>query len=264
MVRLTRTVRFAVPLPGATRLGSNGCAGNPPVRGLTPFYELDVHCKGDPDPTTGYLINIKSIDAAVRKHVLPLLAETCAHNPGCVPALLLPDMLAMLQSGLPVSVDALTWRLSPYDALQMTAQRPEHAVYRRRFDFAASHRLFVKGWSEEANRQAFGKCSHPSGHGHNYEIEPAVEFPLTTIHPETGDALEALVDESIIQPFDHKHLNIDTEDFGPKGVNPSVENIAMVCFERLQAAMQQGIPEARLISMTVWETPRTSATYPPV
>jgi 6-pyruvoyltetrahydropterin/6-carboxytetrahydropterin synthase len=225
---------------------------------------LDVHCKGEPNPETGYLINIKSIDAAVRTHLVPLLADACAHSSGSVPALMLPEMLSRLRSGLPVCVDALTWRLSPYDALQMNADRPQHAVYRRRFDFAASHRLFVEGWSQEANQQAFGKCSHPSGHGHNYEIEPAVEFPLAIIHPETGDVLETLVDESIIQPFDHKHLNIDTEDFGAHGVNPSVENIAMVCFERLRTAMQERIPEARLISMTVWETPRTSATYPPM
>lgn len=271
MVRLTRTVRFAVNPPGLNHPGLNGCGGNPPLRGLGPFYELDVHCRGEVNPATGYLINIKTIDAAVRTEVLPLLVEACwpvAHD-GTPPRLspsptsLLPVMLETLRAALPVEVTHIAWRLSPYDSLEMHTDRPKHALLRRRFDFAASHRLQVEGWSEVQNREAFGKCAHINGHGHNYEIEPAIELPLSSAHAESGDQIESIVHETIIDRYDHKHLNMDTEEFGPSGLNPSVENIAKVCFERLTESLAVRMPEARLRSITAWETPRTSATYPP-
>ena len=43
------------------------------MRGLGRYYELRVECRGEADPQTGYFINIKQIDTAVRDHVLPAL-----------------------------------------------------------------------------------------------------------------------------------------------------------------------------------------------
>ncbi|MEM7622655.1 MAG: 6-carboxytetrahydropterin synthase, partial [Planctomycetota bacterium] len=98
-----------------------------------------------------------------------------------------------------------------------------------------------------------------SGHGHNYQVEPAVRitpgaaFDLAT--------LERLTGEAVIDPFDHTHLNEDTPDFNTQsGVNPSVENIAKVFFDRLAPKLTAA--GAELATITVWETDRTSATYP--
>ena len=52
----------------------------------------------------------------------------------------------------------------------------ETAVFRvtRRYEFAASHRLHSVELSEEENRQLYGKCNNPYGHGHNYVVEVSV------------------------------------------------------------------------------------------
>jgi 6-pyruvoyltetrahydropterin/6-carboxytetrahydropterin synthase len=72
------------------------------------------------------------------------------------------------------------------------------------------------------------------------------------------------VDETIIQRFDHKYLNVDTQEFRAEagGLNPSVENIAKVCFDLLAPAIRRAAPGVELRSITVWETDRTSCTYP--
>ncbi len=41
----------------------------------------------------------------------------------------------------------------------------------RKVRFSASHRYHRDEWSDEKNREVFGACNNPFGHGHNYELE---------------------------------------------------------------------------------------------
>jgi len=156
---------------------------------------------------------------------------------------------------------AVTWRLSPYYSVAMDAADTSTALLRQKFDFAAAHRLHNPSLSEVENRQLFGKCNLPSGHGHNYQVEPCVAV-------EVGGAcrfglvqLEEITGRVIIERFDHKHLNLDCPEFAqPGGVNPTVENIARVCYELLAPHIRDA--GASLRSLTVWETDRTSCSYP--
>ena len=52
----------------------------------------------------------------------------------------------------------------------------------RREEFSASHRLHSPAFSDEENRQLYGICNNPNGHGHNYEVEVTVrgEVPDAT------------------------------------------------------------------------------------
>jgi 6-pyruvoyltetrahydropterin/6-carboxytetrahydropterin synthase len=167
-----------------------------------------------------------------------------------------------LSDALPVRLSRVLWRVTPYYGVGMSATDRTTVSIRQRFDFAAAHRLHVDALSDERNRELFGKCNNPSGHGHNYQIEPEVEVDLDERGvPSLGLAdLERLTDELVVQRFDHKHLNLDTSEFGPGGLNPSVENIARVSFELLAGPI--GRAGARLRRVTVWETDRTRATYP--
>ena len=83
------------------------------------------------------------------------------------------------------------------------------AVFRKE-SFNAAHRLYNPAWSDEENRHVFGKCSNPNFHGHNYELEVKLAGP---INPETGfvldmKALSDLIQQEIIESFDHKNLNV--------------------------------------------------------
>jgi 6-pyruvoyltetrahydropterin/6-carboxytetrahydropterin synthase len=48
----------------------------------------------------------------------------------------------------------------------------------RRYRFAASHRLHSDGFSENENRELYGKCSNPFGHGHDYVLDVTASGPV--------------------------------------------------------------------------------------
>ena len=270
VIELIRTTRFCVNDPAFGDVASlisadpNGYAAKPAMRGLGRYYTVDVTARGEPDETTGYLIDIKAIDRGVRDAVIPLIARACHDDPTREPAMLMPELVRRLAEALPVSLARLCWNLTPFASITMDSDNDNAVVLRTRFDFAAAHRLHVQTLSDEENQRLFGKCNNPSGHGHNYQVEPAVQSPLpeTGAMPFTMHDLERLTDETVIQAFDHTNLNTDPPDFGPKGINPSVEHIARACYRRLSEAIDATNTGARLLHVTVWETDRTRCTYP--
>jgi 6-pyruvoyltetrahydropterin/6-carboxytetrahydropterin synthase len=48
----------------------------------------------------------------------------------------------------------------------------------RRYRFAASHRLHSAAFSEDENRELYGKCSNPYGHGHDYVLDVTAVGPV--------------------------------------------------------------------------------------
>lgn len=100
----------------------------------------------------------------------------------------------------------------------------------KKMEFSASHRYWNPDWSDEKNREVFGKSAGPYGHGHNYCLEVTVEGE---VDPETGmiinlDDLKKIMKE-VLRDFDHKHLNEDNPHF--KELVPTTENIAKVLWE---------------------------------
>lgn len=243
--------------------GLNGYGGHPSMRGLGAHYELEVTCGGVPDAITGYLVNIKVIDEATRLSAIPIIARAFRDRPEIEPSALIEEIARSLANALEPELIRLVWKLTPTYAVELAMGESHAVIMRQRFDFAASHRLHCETLSDQENRALFGKCNSPSGHGHNYQVEPAVALPVDSsksASPFTLQILEQLTEDLIVDHFDHKHLNLDTEEFGPNGENPSVEHIARICFERLAPAIGERGAELRRI--TVWETDRTSCTYP--
>jgi 6-pyruvoyltetrahydropterin/6-carboxytetrahydropterin synthase len=126
----------------------------------------------------------------------------------------------------------------------------------RRYRFAASHRLHSAQLGEEENRRVYGKCNNPYGHGHNYVVEIAFSGP---VNPATGMIanlidLDAFVENTVIEPFDHKYLNVDVEAF--RANVPTAENICIEIFNRVRE-----FPHARLERVRVEETSLNSFEY---
>jgi len=218
------------------------------------------------------MLNISAIDEAVRTRGLPLIMQAVAGRTSGSPALVLRDVLEAIQPALQQTVASIRWRLTPYYSLTMTAAAPDQVSLAQQFEFAAAHRLNCDGLSPTANRATFGKCNNPHGHGHNYRLEAVVAAPLENRaapgRPEAGAKvgrtgfgladLERIVHETIIQRFDHKHLNLDTAEFA--ALNPSVEHITRVCHDLLVEPVRRA--GAALQRVTVWETEKTRCTYP--
>ena len=76
--------------------------------------------------------------------------------------------------------------------------------------------------------------------------------------PDCIARLETLVRETVVDRFDHTHLNLDTDEFAE--LNPSVEHIARVCHALLADPVRAA--GGCLEQVTVWETEKTSCTYP--
>ena len=100
------------------------------------------------------------------------------------------------------------------------------AYLSRRYRFSASHRLHVDSLSDIANRDTFGKCNNPHGHGHNYTVQ--VTFS-GRIDPETGMIvnladLDTFAHERLLDRFDQTNLN--TLDLFANLV-PTTENFAV-------------------------------------
>jgi len=270
MVRLKRIVRFSVnpPTPPdapGTQGTTNGFGGKPAMRGLGRFYELEVGCGGEPDTVTGYLISAQDIDKLTRTHALPVIEHACNESPSIDPAMLLPQIAAALADAMPRFFRRVRWKLTPYYSIEMNATDAATVILRQQFDFAAAHRLHSPKLSDEENRRIFGHCNNPAGHGHNYRFEPAVAVQLGKAGLPWGLIdLERLAYEVIVKRFDHRHLNQDTIEFATEtGIAPSVENIARVFYEKLAPAIATDSHGAAILrGVTVWETDRTSCTYP--
>jgi 6-pyruvoyltetrahydropterin/6-carboxytetrahydropterin synthase len=236
--------------------------------GLAAHVEIDVACRGMPDPATGYLVNIAAIDRAVRSRVIPLFTAAARSQPapggegGTRPTLnaLLKQIVAQLREEFGDMLAWVRWRSGPYHSLAMTANAIHQVSITQSFEFSAAHRLHVDALDAAANRGIFGKCNNPSGHGHNYRVEVTARTASddSAAGRLTLAAMEAIVMEQVIDRFDHKHLNLDTREFAT--LNPSVENIARVCHELLNQPIAAA--GGQLERVRVWETEKTSCTYP--
>ena len=105
----------------------------------------------------------------------------------------------------------------------------------RRYRFAASHRLHSAAFSEDENRELYGKCSNPYGHGHDYVLDVTAIGPVNAssgqvVHVPT---LDRLVSEQVLKDFDHRYMNADLSEF--QKLVPTSENIIRVIEDRLNA-----------------------------
>lgn len=128
----------------------------------------------------------------------------------------------------------------------------------RKEHFNAAHRLYNPGWSDDQNKDVFGKCSNPNFHGHNYELIVSLTGEPD---PQTGyvydmKKLSDLIKVHVLNQFDHKNLNLDTEYF--KNLNPTAENIAIVIWNILRDKIEHNLE----LKVIVYETERNSVEYP--
>ena len=124
--------------------------------------------------------------------------------------------------------------------------------------FNAAHRLHNKNWSDQKNKDVFGKCNNPNYHGHNYDLEVKV---IGQCDPETGYVIDTkilsdLIKKYVLDRYDHKNLNLDTQEF--KDVNPTAENIAISIYNLLKPKLASDLE----LKIKLYETPRNFVEYP--
>ncbi|HYC92841.1 MAG TPA: 6-carboxytetrahydropterin synthase [Thermoanaerobaculia bacterium] len=126
-----------------------------------------------------------------------------------------------------------------------------------RLTFSAAHRLHNPNRDAAWNREIYGKCDNPKGHGHNYALEVSVKGP---IDPETGmvidlKRLKDIMRARVIDRVDHTNLNEDVDFL--RDVVPTAENLARCFWQQLAPAIREG----ELYEIVLHETERNSVRY---
>ena len=112
-------------------------------------------------------------------------------------------------------------------------------------------------WSDEKNKEVFGKCANKNWHGHNYNLYVTVKG---NPNPETGfimnvKDLSTIILENVLDKLDHKNLNLDVDFM--KDVLPSTENLAIAIWQQLAPK----ITECQLHCIKLYETENIYAEY---
>lgn len=134
--------------------------------------------------------------------------------------------------------------------MKVTVCRKEH--------FNAAHRLHNPAWSDEKNREVFGLCNNANFHGHNYELIVKVsgEPDANTGYVIDMKILSDIIKEHVLDRFDHKNLNLDTEEF--KHLIPSAENISVVIWKLLREKIDKQLE----LKVILYETERNFVEFP--
>mgnify|MGYP001480113423 CR=1 FL=1 len=116
--------------------------------------------------------------------------------------------------------------------------------------FRATHRFWVREWSDAENRDRFGALVEP--HPHHYTCDVTVAGPLD---PRTGMCcdlalLDQLLEAEVVGPLDGKDLNRERPEFGPGGPLPTCEALADRIFRRVAPRLPAGV---RLLRVGVAE-----------
>lgn len=124
--------------------------------------------------------------------------------------------------------------------------------------FNAAHKLYNPSWTKEKNEEVFGKCANENWHGHNFELHVTIKGEP---HPDTGfiyDAkkLSKLIKEFVIEPLDHKNLNVDVPFMKDKMC--SIENLIIAIWEQLETKLPA---EIKLYRLKMHETPHIYVEY---
>jgi len=228
-------------------------------------YELIVAMGGGLD-ADGMVLNLSEVKHAIREQVTAPLDFRCLNEAW-------PEFDVARPEGMLPTTEALAlaiWRrLAPqlplmglrlHETDQLWADvlgDSMEAFLTIRTHFAAAHRLARPELSAEENDAIYGKCARPHGHGHNYLLDVTVRG---TIDSRTGmvcdlAALQALVDELVVEPFDHTFLNKDVAHFA--STVPTAENIALHIADLLSAPVA-GLGAA-LHKVRLQESPNNAA-----
>ncbi|MEK6618974.1 MAG: 6-carboxytetrahydropterin synthase [Nitrospirota bacterium] len=226
-----------------------GACANEPGHGHN--YLLEVTVAGAVDDHTGMVVNLYDL-----KQVLKQVLEEFDHK-----HLNLDTPYFRVKIPTTENIAAVLWRIlaarpeigtlvkvrlfededlsADITTADVGKRRAGTASVTRRYHFSATHRLRSKQLADLDNQRVYGKCGGPSTHGHEYELQITVRGD---INQDTGmvtdiPALDRLVQELVVQRFDHQDLNRDP-DFSARVTTG--ENLARSIWNLLAKSVSAG------------------------
>lgn len=129
----------------------------------------------------------------------------------------------------------------------------------RRERFNAAHKLWNDEWSDERNKETFGKCANPNWHGHNYDLHVTIKGVPAA---DTGYCMDLkdlkdIIIEHVIDKLDHKNLNLDVDFM--KGKMASTEILIIAIWDQLESHVNA--TGCKLHQIRLYETENNYADY---
>jgi 6-pyruvoyltetrahydropterin/6-carboxytetrahydropterin synthase len=228
-------------------------------------YELIVSMAGELN-ADGMVLNLSEVKHAIRSEVTEQLdfrflndvwpEFDLSNSEGCLPT---TEALArIIWDRLIPHLPLVAIRLYEHQGLWADYLGDAMDAYLTiRTHFAAAHRLARAELSKEENERIYGKCARPHGHGHNYLLDVTVRGE---VNPRTGMvcdlvALQNLVNDLVVEPFDHTFLNKDVPYFA--SCVPTAENIALHISDCLVTPIRE--IGAHLHKVRLQESPNNAA-----
>ncbi|MGB0715884.1 MAG: 6-carboxytetrahydropterin synthase, partial [Phycisphaerae bacterium] len=216
-MRLMREIRFFLSDQNEPTATTNNWSGTG-ASSLGQYLTLRAVVEGEADPESGYLCNIKVVESLLKDRILSTLTVEAAAQPFLAGTCLNRELeSATIDCENPVRLVELELAYSPYVSVTTSKDVPGMIQLTQSFEFSAAHRLFRPNLSDDENAKLFGKCANPHGHGHNYVVDVTVTHDKEDASDHTPrldiPTFDRIVDELVIDRFDHKHLNIDCAEF---------------------------------------------------
>lgn len=241
-------------------------------------YVIEAAVEGDVDPDTGMVINLRDLKSLLNEHAVERFDfKHLNHQPAFknkLPAIeniaadlwqrLTPPLLAENQRLRWIAVAEMDdlWGAVIGDDTQLTAEGTINPMATKTFftktvHFCAGHRLHNPAWDETKNRDIFGKCNLPNGHGHNYQLDVTVAGQpdeRTGLIVDLGQ-LNAAV-QGVADKLDHLNLNTDVPELS--GIIPTTENVAKALWVMLSPVIPR---PASLYRIRLVETRNNAVEY---
>lgn len=202
-------------------------------------YQLDVTVKGNADPVTGMVMNVTDLKRIVNEVIDQFdhkhLNEDTPYFKQLIPTTenIVRVLWRLLAPSMPPNVAFAKLRLYEMQDLWADYEGEDEATFARSYVFSAAHRLHAAQLSDQENRDIFGKCNNPNGHGHNYTLEVSVRGP---VDQQTGMVIDLVAMDqhvhAIIDQLDHKHLDKQVAGFADQ--TSTAENIVVYLWEQLE------------------------------
>ena len=222
-------------------------------------YELYVSLEGELDQY-GMVENLSTVKKVIKQEVTSQLNYSYLNNVWSEFQETLPTMeniARIIWQKLAPHLSLVNIKLYEHPTLWADYQGKDmEASLTVKTHFSAAHRLASPKLSLEENTEIYGKCARTHGHGHNYHLEVSV---VGEIDSRTGmlvdlGALQKVIDDYVVEPFDHTFLNKDIPYFAQ--VVPTAENIALYIANLLRSPIQE--LGAELDKVKLIESPNNS------
>ncbi|MFA6185847.1 MAG: 6-carboxytetrahydropterin synthase [Phycisphaerae bacterium] len=269
MYKLARQIRFAInPFAESMEIGENSYCAKPTTNVLGLYLALWVQLESKINPNTGFVVNVVDIDRVVRDEGVKIFDNFIKQKFSAKQEITFEHVVCLLSKTwsvlenkfLPAKISNLTLEIMPARKLAIRERNGNMLYFSEKFEFAASHTLWNKKFTNTENDAVFGKCANRTGHGHNYIVEVTVKSQQSLERKRQENSaikageFEAIVKKEFISIVDHKNLNTDVPHFAK--ANPTVENISEFAFNCLNGKFS----DCTLDSVTIWESDRTFCT----